>query len=122
MGPEAKFYKYFKSKTPEIIYTRIENTSSLGTPDALCYNKNNFYFTLEFKVSKRNKVSLSPHQISYHVKHPKNSFILVKTPEACRLKLYEGSKIQDLVARGLRLEACCLGLEACRLKLLSLGA
>ena len=122
MGPEAKFYKYFKSKTPEIIYTRIENTSSLGTPDALCYNKNNFYFTLEFKVSKRNKVSLSPHQISYHVKHPKNSFILVKTPEACRLKLYEGSKIQNLVARGLRLEACCLGLEACRLKLLSLGA
>ena len=122
MGPEAKFYKYFKSKTPEIIYTRIENTSSLGTPDALCYNKNNFYFTLEFKVSKRNKVSLSPHQISYHVKHPKNSFILVKTPEACRLKLYEGSKIQDLVARGLRLEACCLGLEACRLKLQSLGA
>ena len=122
MGPEAKFYKYFKSKTPEIIYTRIENTSSLGTPDALCYNKNNFYFTLEFKVSKRNKVSLSPHQISYHVKHPKNSFILVKTPEACHLKLYEGSKIQDLVARGLRLEACCLGLEACRLKLLSLGA
>ena len=122
MGPESKFYKYFKSKTPEIIYTRIENTSSLGTPDALCYNKNNFYFTLEFKVSKRNKVSLSPHQISYHVKHPKNSFILVKTPEACRLKLYEGSKIQDLVARGLRLEACCLGLEACRWKLLSLGA
>ena len=122
MGPEAKFYKYFKSKTPEIIYTRIENTSSLGTPDALCYNANQFYFTLEFKVSKRNKVSLSPHQISYHVKHPKNSFILVKTPEACRLKLYEGSKIQDLVARGLRLEACCLGLEACRLKLLSLGA
>jgi len=32
MGPEAKFYKYFKSKTPEIIYTRIENTSSLGVP------------------------------------------------------------------------------------------
>ena len=76
MGPEAKFYRYFKSKTPEIIYTRIENTSSLGTPDALCYNKNNFYFTLEFKVSKRNKVSLSPHQILYHVKHPDNSFIL----------------------------------------------
>ena len=122
MGPEAKFYRYFKSKTPEIIYTRIENTSSLGTPDALCYNKNNFYFTLEFKVSKRNKVSLSPHQISYHVKHPENSFILVKTPEACGLKLYEGKRILELAARGLELDACCLGLEACRLELLSLGA
>ena len=122
MGPEAKFYKYFKSKTPEIIYTRIENTSSLGTPDALCYNKNNFYFTLEFKVSKRNKVSLSPHQISFHVKHPENSFILVKTPEACGLKLYEGHQIQALVASGLRLDACGLGLEACRLRLETLGA
>jgi len=122
MGPETKFYKYFKSKTPEIIYTRIENTSSLGTPDALCYNENNFYFTLEFKVSKRNKVSLSPHQISYHVKHPENSFILVKTPEACGLKLYEGKRILELVTSGLKLDACGLGLEACRLKLLQLGA
>ena len=122
MGPEAKFYRYFKSKTPEIIYTRIENTSSLGTPDALCYNKNNFYFTLEFKVSKRNKVNLSPHQISYHVKHHENSFILVKTPEACGLKLYEGKRILELVTSGLKLDACGLGLEACRLKLLQLGA
>ena len=122
MGPEAKFYKYFKSKTPEIIYTRIENTSSLGTPDALCYNANQFYFTIEFKVSKRNKVSLSPHQIAYHVKHPKNSFILVKSPEACGLKLYEGSSVLELAACGLKLEACSLGLEACRQKLLQLGA
>ena len=121
MGPEAKFYKYFKSKTPEIIYTRIENTSSLGTPDALCYNTNHFYFTLEFKVSKRNKVSLSAHQISYHYKHPENSFILVKTPEACGLKLYEGKRILELDACGLALDACSLGLEACRLKLLNLG-
>ena len=122
MGPEAKFYKYFKSKTPEIIYTRIENTSSLGTPDALCYNANQFYFTIEFKVSKRNKVALSAHQMAYHYKHPKNSFILVQSPDACNLKLYEGSKILELVACGLKLEACSLGLEACRQKLLQLGA
>ena len=105
MGPEAKFYKYFKSKTPEIIYTRIENTSSLGVPDALCYNANQFYFTIEFKVSKRNKVSLSAHQIAYHYKHPKNSFILVKSPDACGLKLYEGSSIMQLEACGLQLVA-----------------
>ena len=112
MGPEAKFYKYFKSKTPEIIYTRIENTSSLGTPDALCYNANQFYFTIEFKVSKRNKVSLSPHQIAYHVKHPKNSFILV----ACSLDkgkvcLYPGSGILALQNFGLKLEPLGEGLE-----------
>jgi hypothetical protein len=38
------------------------------------------------------------------------------------IKLYEGSAVRDLAERGLELEACCLGLEACRLKLESLGA
>jgi hypothetical protein len=54
------------------------------------------------------------------VKHPKNSFILIKTPDACGLKLYEGFKIRQLVACGLKLDACGLGLDACRLKLESL--
>ena len=119
---ETKFWQEIKKATPKISWTRIENTSSLGTPDALCYNANQFYFTLEFKVSKSNKVSLSPHQIAYHVKHPKNSFILVKSPAACGLKLYEGSSVLELAACGLKLEACSLGLEACRQKLYSLGA
>ena len=120
MGPEAKFYKYFKKNTPNISYTRIENTSASGTPVVLAYNKNNTFFTIEFKVTKRNFVRFSPHQIAFHVKHPKNSFILVQTPDACGLKLYEGFKIRELVACGLKLEACCLGLAACRLKLESL--
>jgi len=47
---------------------------------------------------------------------------LVKTPEACGLKLYEGKRILELVTSGLKLDACGLGLEACRLKLLQLGA
>ena len=120
MGPEAKFYKYFKKSTPNILYTRIENTSALGTPDVLAYNKNNTFFTIEFKVTKSKKVRFSPHQIAFHVKHPINSFILVKTPAACGLKLYEGSRIRELVACGLKLDACASGLDACRLKLESL--
>ena len=120
MGPEAKFYKYFKKNTPNISYTRIENTSALGTPDVLAYNKNNTFFTIEFKVSKSKKVRFSPHQIAFHVKHPINTFILVQTHDACGLKLYEGAKIRELVACGLELDACCLGLDACRLRLESL--
>ena len=119
MGPEAKFYKYFKKNTPNISYTRIENTSALGTPDLLGYNKYKVFFTVELKVAKRN-IKFSPHQIAFHVKHPINSFILVQTPDACGLKLYEGLKIRELVACGLKLDACGLGLDACRLKLESL--
>ena len=116
MGPEAKLYQYFKKNTPNISYTRIENTSSLGTPDVLAYNKNNTFFTIEFKVTKRYSVRFSPHQIAFHVKHPKNSFILVQTPDACGLKLYEGFKIRELVACGLMLAARSLALEACTRK------
>ena len=112
MGPEAKFYKYFKKNTPNISYTRIENTSALGTPDVLAYNKNNTFFTIEFKVTKSKKVRFSPHQIAFHVKHPINSFILVQTPDACGLKLYEGLRIRELVACGLELDACRLKLES----------
>jgi hypothetical protein len=100
MGPEAKLYRYFKKNTPNISYTRIENTSALGTPDVLAYNKNSTFFTIEFKVTKSKKV--------------------IQTPDACGLKLYEGLRIRELVACGLELEACCLGLDACRLKLESL--
>jgi len=120
MGLEAKFYQYFKKNTPNISYTRIENTTNLGTPDVLAYNKNNTFFTIEFKVTKSKNVRFSPHQIAFHVKHPINSFILVKTPDACGLKLYEGSRIRELVACGLKLDACASGLDACRLKLESL--
>ena len=120
--PETKFWHELKRITPQITWTRLENTSLLGTPDLLGYNTNQHFFTVELKVTRCNSVRLSPHQIAFHKLHPKNSFILVKSLAARRVKLYEGSKILDLVACGLQLEACSLGLEACGLKLSSLGA
>ena len=122
MGPEAKLYQKFKRATPEILWHRIENLSLSGMPDALAYNKNHFYFTVEFKVTKSNKVRLSPHQISYHVTHPYNSFICIEALGPGIIKLYEGSVVRDLVKEGLKLDPLCVGLEACRLQLEKLGA
>jgi len=122
MKLESKFYNELKRITPQIRWTRIENTSVSGTPDLLGYNTFGHYFTVELKVSRSNSVKLSPHQIAYHVTHPKNSFILVKSLAASRVKLYEGSQIKQLAACGLKLDACCLGLDACGLKLSALGA
>ena len=122
MGPEAKLYKKFKKATPTILWNRIENLAVPGMPDALGYNKNHFYFTVEFKVTKSNKVRLSPHQIAYHITHPKNSFICIEHLGSGTVKLYEGSVVRDLVACGLKLEPCSLGLEACGLYLAELGA
>jgi|TARA_R100001443_G_scaffold23028_1_gene35191 hypothetical protein len=122
MGPEAKLYKKFKKATPTISWNRIENLAVPGLPDALAYNKYNTFFTVEFKVTKGNKVRFSPHQIGWHMRHPYNSFILVEALGPGTMKLYEGEVIRELVACGLKLEPCSLGLEACGLRLAELGA
>ena len=122
MKPERKLWLDWKKSTPEISWTRLENLSSFGTPDLLGYNKNKTFFTVELKVVKGSKIRFSPHQIAFHVRHPDNSFILVRSLASRDLKLYEGNKILELAACGLSLEACALGLEACRLRLAGLGA
>ena len=120
MGPEQKLYKKLKDATPQIIWNRIENISLLGMPDLLGYNNSGTFFTVELKVTKGRKIRFSPHQIAWHVQHPKNSFILVQAlgPRAVnRFQMFRGSRIMELDACGLELDACCLGLEACGLKL-----
>ena len=109
--PETKFWHELKRITPQIRWTRIENTGVFGTPDLLGYNTFGHFFTVELKVTRGNSVRFSPHQIAFHKLHPKNSFILAKHLATRRLKLYEGSQIMELVACGLKLEACCLALE-----------
>ena len=111
--PETKFWHELKRITPQIRWTRIENTGVFGTPDLLGYNTSGHFFTVELKVTRGNSVRFSPHQIAFHKLHPKNSFIMVKSLGSCTVKLYEGSRIVELVACGLKLEALCLGLEAC---------
>jgi hypothetical protein len=54
------------------------------------------------------------------VKHPHNSFILVSSDVYKDEKLYEGSRCLELAACGLRLEACCLSLDAIYKKFQSL--
>ena len=122
LKPETKFYKEVKKNFKEFSLIRIENLSLAGTPDLLIYNNNSYFFTVELKVTTSNKIRFSPHQIAFHIKHPKNTFILVKSLASSLSKLYEGKDILELAARGLSLEPCCSGLDACRLKLEQLGA
>ena len=117
MAPERKLYQKFKSKTPKIIWNRLENLSLSGTPDLLGYNTSGHFFTVELKVTKSNKVRLSPHQIAFHVKHPNNTIILLEHLGSGTVKLFPGTMVRELVACGFKLEPLCLGLDACRLKL-----
>jgi len=99
MKPESKFWQEVKKNIKGISFTRLESWASAGVPDLLCYNKNGKFFTIELKVTKGKYMIFSPHQISFHIKHPKNSFILKKALGPCSVKLYEGSQIMQLKTR-----------------------
>ena len=125
MGPEAKLYQKLRKKSSNILWTRLENLSGLGTPDLLGYHTSGRFFTVELKVTKGNKLKFSPHQIAFHIAHPHNTYIIAQAlgPRSLKLvQMYRGSRITELDACGLKLEACVSGLDACCLELAKLGA
>ena len=114
MGPETKFYQKLRKNSKGIIWNRIENLSSLGTPDLLGYNSFGTFFTVELKVTKGKNVRFSPHQIAFHKIHPTYTFIMGQALGPGPLKdvhMFRGSRIIELEACGLALDACWLGLE-----------
>ena len=123
MKPETKLWHELKRITPQITWTRLENTSILGCPDLLGYNTSGHFFTVELKITSNNKIRFSPHQISFHLLHPKNTFILAKKPSQGSCKLFPGTCILALVKEGFKnQDACCLSLEDLESFLESLGA
>mgnify|MGYP003148410039 CR=1 FL=1 len=113
---ERQLWKKLKNECKRITWTRLENWALFGTPDLLGYAPSGNFFTLELKTTtpkNPNFVRCSPHQISFHIKHKKNTFILV----ACSLelglfRLYPGSRILELVDLGLKLEPLACGLTS----------
>ena len=127
MGPEAKFYQNVKQNFKSFSLIRLENISLLGTPDLLVCNTSGHFCTLELKVTKGNKIRFSPHQIAFHIKHPHNTFIMVKAlgplpSKTSPISMYHGSRIEELVTQGLKLEACYSGWDACRLAINQVGS
>ena len=123
MKLESKFYNELKRITPQIRWTRIENTSLFGTPDLLGYNTSGHFFTVELKITSDNKIRFSPHQIAFHIKHPNNTFILAKKPSQGSCKLFPGTCILALDKEGFKnQDACCLSLEDLEKFFESLGA
>jgi hypothetical protein len=114
---EHQLWRKLKNESKRITWTRLENRALFGTPDLLGYAPSGNFFTLELKstlLANASFVRFSPHQISFHIKHKKNTFILV----ACSLKLgnfrlYPGSRILELVDLGLKLEPLACGLASC---------
>ena len=114
---ERQLWKKLKNESKGIAWTRLENWALFGTPDLLGYPPSGNFFTLELKATppkKPNFVRFSPHQISFHIKHPRNSYVLVAcSPKLGNFRLYPGSRILELVDLGLKLEPLACGLGSC---------
>ena len=113
-------WRELKGIKSKISWTRLENRSLLGTPDLLAYAPSGTFFTVELKVTKGYRIRFSPHQISFHVKHNLNTFILVACTLDQLVRLYPGAWILDLQQKGLKLEPLREGVQACCLELESL--
>ena len=121
---ERQLWRKLKNESKRISWTRLENWALFGTPDLLGYPPSGNFFTLELKATplkNPNFVRFSPHQISFHIKHKKNTFVLVAcSPKLGNFRLYPGSLILELDHSGLKLDPLVQGLRACALKLESL--
>ena len=111
MKNESKFYNEIKKNINQISWIRIENISLFGTPDLLANNDNGTFFTVELKVARGNRITFSPHQIAFHLKHPKNSFICVRGQGSRSVKLFEGSRIRELLTKGFKLKPVATGFD-----------
>ena len=113
---ERELWRKLKNASTSIAWTRLENWALFGTPDLLGYAPSGNFFTVELKATslkKSNLVRFSPHQISFHIKHNKNTFILVACALDQLVRLYPGHRILELVDSGVSLEPLACGLDSC---------
>ena len=99
---ETNFWKSVKTLLDggDYIVSRLESYVTPGFPDCLIYHKDVGFFTVELKVvGSNNKVTLSPFQIAWNMRHAlarAQSYILVNLPLKGEVKLFHGCKTKDL--------------------------
>lgn len=104
-GRESTFWKNVKSITPNIFWTRIETYGTPGIPDLLGVFvskelKRNVSFWCELKLTKFNKLDLSPFQISWNIKRYslcQDNFIMAKGVKERKIFFWPGSVARELV-------------------------
>ena len=99
---ETNFWKTLKTylEGGNYIVSRLESYVTPGFPDCLVFHKETGFFTLELKVvGSNNKVTLSPFQIAWNMRHATagaQSYILVNLPLRGEVKLFHGCKTKEL--------------------------
>jgi Holliday junction resolvase len=95
---ESRLWKLLRENVTDVHWTRIESWVSPGVPDVNgCASFGEFW--IELKVAKNNKVTLSPHQISWLLSRCRvggNAFVLTKEGRRGPLFLFSGLQAKEL--------------------------
>ena len=96
--PESRLWKTLRDGVTDVHWTRIESWSSPGVPDVNCCASFG-EFWIELKVTKSNRILLSPHQIAWHTlrsRHGGRSYILTREAAKDPLFLFSGRFAKQL--------------------------
>ena len=107
MTTEKNLWLRVKKNLPHDCYaTRIENRMDGGVPDVHVI-WNGLPFWIELKLTKANKIRLSPNQIAWNTKYSLNNglaYILVQRVGEGSLFLFRGEDARQLAMDGLNTE------------------
>ena len=107
MTTEKNLWLRVKKNLPHDCYaTRIENRMDGGVPDVHVI-WNGLPFWIEIKLTKANKIRLSPNQIAWNTKYSLNNglaYILVQRVGEGSLFLFRGEDARQLAIDGLTME------------------
>ena len=107
MTTEKNLWLRVKKNLPHDCYaTRIENRMDGGVPDVHVI-WNGLPFWIELKLTKANKIRLSPNQIAWNTKYSLNNglaYILVQRVGEGSLLLFRGEDARELATNGLNTE------------------
>ena len=96
--PESRLWKSLRDGVTGIHWVRIESWASPGVPDLNgCASLGEFW--IELKVTKNNRIKLSPHQIAWHLTRSRyggRSYILTRGGGRDPLYLFSGSQARSL--------------------------
>lgn len=84
--------------------TRLESWASQGVPDVLISDSKARFQLIELKNTTTNKVTISPHQVSFLTSHAAAPVWLVvrrMRAESTDYFLFSGDKVEDLKSHGL---------------------
>jgi len=107
MTTEKNLWLRVKKNLPHDCYAiRIENRMDGGVPDVHII-WNGLPFWIELKLTKANKIRLSPNQIAWNTKYSLNNglaYILVQRLGEGSLFLFRGEDARELATNGLNTE------------------